>query len=325
MQKPIIALTSLCLLLALASVSLADDISGANDHPLISRYPGSSIIFNAVNEFEEYRIPMSTPYRVSGRDYAAAQSEIIEGKVTRLVYATAGSASNLQIYKNYLAALEQPGFSIIRRCQGANCEANAKTFGRFLKQRRVSYKDKAEAYFIAAKYKRDGAAPVYFVVLSGQTNSGNSQIIVDIVETTEIELGKISTNVDALAESLAQQGRAAIYDIFFDTGESVVKSESRKALEAIAGVLSLEPGLTLYVVGHTDDTGSVATNTKLANERAIAIVRYLNTELGVTEDRLYAAGAGPFAPVAPNDTVEGRVKNRRVEVVKRYTPIQNNR
>lgn len=309
--------STLCLFLALIAVTSAKDIPGGSDHPLISRYPASTIIFNEVSEFNEYRIPLSKPYRESSRVYAADKNLTLQGKITRLVYASNPEASDLQIHENYIAAFSKPNFSVVRNCKGASCEVNAKTFARYLQQERVSYRDKAQAFFVAAKYNIEGSAPVYFVVLNGTTNRGNSHIIVDIIETKSIELGKITTNADVLLESLTNHGKAAIYDIFFDTGKSVVKSTSKAALESISQVLSAKPELQLYIVGHTDDTGAVAANVKLANERANAIVEYLSVEFGVSKSRLYPAGAGPFAPVASNDSVQGRAKNRRVEIVKR--------
>jgi OOP family OmpA-OmpF porin len=54
----------------------------------------------------------------------------------------------------------------------------------------------------------------------------------------------------------------------------------------------------------------------LSQRRAAAVVKELTTKHGVAASRLKPAGAGPLAPVAPNDTDQGRAKNRRVELVK---------
>jgi len=67
------------------------------------------------------------------------------------------------------------------------------------------------------------------------------------------------------------------------------------------------------VAGHTDNTGSAATNRRLSLERATAVRRYLMLR-GVPGDRLVAQGYGPSSPVAPNATAEGRARNRRVEL-----------
>ena len=71
-----------------------------------------------------------------------------------------------------------------------------------------------------------------------------------------------------------------------------------------------------YVVGHTDNVGEFGYNMGLSERRAAAAVKELTAKYGVAASRLKPAGAGPIAPVAPNDGEEGRAKNRRVELVK---------
>ena len=70
------------------------------------------------------------------------------------------------------------------------------------------------------------------------------------------------------------------------------------------------------MVGHTDAVGSVDSNLKLSQERGEAVLQALVREHGIAASRLRAFGNGPFAPVATNDTEEGRARNRRVELVK---------
>ena len=70
----------------------------------------------------------------------------------------------------------------------------------------------------------------------------------------------------------------------------------------------------IRVEGHTDNTGSEATNRDLSDRRAKAVVKYL-TDKGVAADRVVGQGYGPDRPVADNGTDEGRASNRRVEFV----------
>jgi outer membrane protein OmpA-like peptidoglycan-associated protein len=72
----------------------------------------------------------------------------------------------------------------------------------------------------------------------------------------------------------------------------------------------------MYVVGHTDNVGGYEYNMGLSERRAAAVVKELTGKHGIQAARLKAAGAGPLAPVAPNDNDPGRAKNRRVELVK---------
>ena len=69
-------------------------------------------------------------------------------------------------------------------------------------------------------------------------------------------------------------------------------------------------------MGHTDNVGAPAANIEFSKRRAATVVQALATQYGVAADRLQAYGDGPYAPLASNDTGEGRALNRRVELVK---------
>ena len=71
--------------------------------------------------------------------------------------------------------------------------------------------------------------------------------------------------------------------------------------------------LKIEIEGHTDNIGDEAYNLKLSNERAEAVVDYL-LEKGVDKNNIIAQGLGESAPIAENETEEGRAKNRRVEM-----------
>jgi len=95
-----------------------------------------------------------------------------------------------------------------------------------------------------------------------------------------------------------------------------VKAESTPALDEVANLLKSDPKLKLYVVGHTDNVGVLASNMDLSKRRAAAVVQLLITKYGVAADRLSPYGDGPYAPLVSNDTEDGRTTNRRVELVK---------
>ena len=76
-------------------------------------------------------------------------------------------------------------------------------------------------------------------------------------------------------------------------------------------------GLRLDVVGHTDAKGGAEHNRDLSRRRAANVVRALVTDYGIDAARLDPRGAGADEPVAPNDSEDGRARNRRVELVRR--------
>lgn len=106
------------------------------------------------------------------------------------------------------------------------------------------------------------------------------------------------------------------YDITFDVGKATLKPESDKEIARIVALMIDNPNLCYEVQGHTDNTGSAASNMKLSQKRAQAVVDRM-VKLGVPKDRLTAVGKGQEEPIADNDTEEGRAQNRRVVFVKK--------
>ena len=99
----------------------------------------------------------------------------------------------------------------------------------------------------------------------------------------------------------------------FETGKSTLTPASEAILNGVAESLVANDSIRVEVVGHTDNTGSLALNRRLSLARAEAVRQYLASR-GVAEDRLRARGLGPDQPVASNRTSEGRAQNRRVEL-----------
>lgn len=101
--------------------------------------------------------------------------------------------------------------------------------------------------------------------------------------------------------------------VTFETGRSALKPDSYTILDIVAASLVANPDIRVEIAGHTDNTGSLATNTRLSQARADAVRTYLASK-GVGPDRMSARGYGPSQPVAPNTTRDGRAQNRRVEL-----------
>lgn len=119
-----------------------------------------------------------------------------------------------------------------------------------------------------------------------------------------------------LYNRLITDGKIITYAITFDIGKANIKPESMTEINRIAQLMKNNGDLQFEVQGHTDNTGTVAGNQKLSEQRAQAIVNKL-VEMGIAANRLSAKGMGQSAPLADNSTDEGRAKNRRVEFVKK--------
>ncbi|HBU70241.1 MAG TPA: flagellar motor protein MotB [Elusimicrobia bacterium] len=103
-------------------------------------------------------------------------------------------------------------------------------------------------------------------------------------------------------------------DSLFKTDSSELQPRVREKLAKIAGIITSNPGLKLEIEGHTDNTGADQYNQKLSEKRAQTAMDYLISQ-GVTENSIGYKGFGKSAPIASNDTAQGRQKNRRVEII----------
>ena len=103
-------------------------------------------------------------------------------------------------------------------------------------------------------------------------------------------------------------------DILFNTGQSTLKVEAREKLSKVCGILTVVNGYNLSIEGHTDSVGTEDYNQKLSENRAKRVMTYL-TSCGIAQTSVTSKGFGKTQPIAPNETKEGKQKNRRVEIV----------
>lgn len=100
----------------------------------------------------------------------------------------------------------------------------------------------------------------------------------------------------------------------FATGRAETNSAARESLARFSGVVASYPGLRFNVEGHTDSVGNAASNNELSLQRAITVRDYLIGQ-GVAASNIDVAGLGSSMPVGDNSTLDGRARNRRVEIV----------
>lgn len=117
-----------------------------------------------------------------------------------------------------------------------------------------------------------------------------------------------------LEEELSNNECAKVYDLYFDFRSDVLRPESDKVLKEIAHVLQDHPDWKLTVKGHTDNIGGDTFNLDLSKRRAAAVKNGLVKKYAIVPDRLLTDGFGRSRPVDTNDTLEGRARNRRVEL-----------
>ena len=100
-------------------------------------------------------------------------------------------------------------------------------------------------------------------------------------------------------------------DVSFDVGRAAIRPELRPVLDQFAH--GLDQTMRVRIIGHTDSTGTDAINNPLSIDRAESVRDYLSAR-GVAPARVEVSGVGSRQPIASNDSVEGRARNRRVEI-----------
>lgn len=116
-----------------------------------------------------------------------------------------------------------------------------------------------------------------------------------------------------------EEQKISLPNIEFEPASTILAAGGKDKLEAVVSFLQSQPEVHVDVFGHTDSQGSEKYNLKLSDGRAKSVMEYLVSR-GVDASRLSAKGFGETQPIAPNDTAEGRAKNRRVELLLRTKP-----
>lgn len=135
--------------------------------------------------------------------------------------------------------------------------------------------------------------------------------------TQEIQRGEI-----VITQLKGKLTLTLVEKILFDSGSADIKKDGKEVLDRVGAILKEVKDKQIRVEGHTDNVPISArlqskfpTNWELSTARATNVVRYLTESGGIAPERLVAVGLSEWHPAAPNDTPEGRAKNRRIEIV----------
>jgi OmpA-OmpF porin, OOP family len=275
------AASAICLAWTTFAVA-GDDVAGARDHPLLTRYPGSFVTEYSKN----YN---ATEFKVG--DKSAPTTQTIEGDTTSLMYfyeSADKQPSPLQVIRNYQNAVKAIGGAVVYERMPVDGDGGETTL-------KVTTGGKD----VWVKVMPGFGAPTNYYQLT----------VTEVAAMTQV----VSAN--QLLEELNKSGFIALY-INFDTGKAELKQDGIATVKEIASLMKSNPTLKLAVEGHTDNVGDAKSNKILSEARAKSVVAAI-VAAGVDAGRLSAAGFGQEKPVADNRTEAGRAKNRRVELVKK--------
>ena len=134
-------------------------------------------------------------------------------------------------------------------------------------------------------------------------------------QKAQAESARLQQQLAALQAEKTDRGMVmTIGDVLFATGKADLMPGAMSTIIRLAQFMKQYPEKKLQIEGHTDSTGSASLNLRLSEDRANAVRNVLLAE-GVSIQRIQTIGYSMSRPVATNDTVEGRQRNRRVEIV----------
>lgn len=151
-------------------------------------------------------------------------------------------------------------------------------------------------------------------------NKQDQEELHDVQEKIDTYITKKHLN-GKLQTSLTDEGLAItiLNDILFDSGSAEVRPKDRELAKEISELLVMNPPRHIIISGHTDNVpihnAQFASNWELSVIRAVNFMKVLLENPNLDPRWFSAKGYGEFKPVAPNDTPEGRMKNRRVEIL----------
>ncbi len=321
------------LVACVASVSFAraadvpsHDVAGSRDHPIVSRFTGSVIAGYQSLDYAEAVFPMG-PADWKRPDHFV-KSEHLEGKVTRIFYVAPEGKTGLEVYRNFEAALGDAGFKATYACRGDEGPqaCGGHDFADYLigplldplhaRNLMIDVLDvvNGNVRYLATHLDRPaGNVDVSLLVTEG--DDAPPGVLLQIVEARPMASGQVTVDAKAMSEGLAKSGHIALYGIHFATDSAALQKASDSTLAEMAKLLQAHPQLKVYIVGHTDNTGALAHNLTLSQQRADAVVKALASKYHVSASRLAAKGLASYAPVASNGDEAGKARNRRVELV----------
>lgn len=281
-----------------------DDADGCEDYPLFSRMPNYYLGNCEEVEFGSMKFPIGTPDLSNDN---IIKSEAIEGKIMAFNYYLKDDkkpSSGLQIMRNFQNAAKQNGGVILGEYQGW-CTGMYEGGGGDINDGTIPFGNGCTNWGSTLKFTKNDIEVWVYVQLSDQ---GYDMVI------AEKEAMKQDIQANEMFDKINSGDALTLY-INFESGKSIIKSDSENIIDELYTMLSSNPALKIIIEGHTDNVGNAASNKTLSEQRAASVKTSLVNK-GISADQIKTIGYGQDKPVADNSTEDGKAKNRRVEIKK---------
>ncbi len=228
-----------------------------------------------------------------------AASAVLAAAVTAGGCVTKGDYEKLEAEKNQeIAALQKQRGGLQEQAQALQSQRSALEQQQADLRRQIDALEQQKTQLLSA---------------SQQTLSQYDALVRNLTE--EVKKGELQVRQykDMLTVDVAEQ-------LFFDSGRANLKDTGKAVLKKVGEALKGYDDKVIRIVGHTDNVPIsksaqkvFPSNWELSVARATTVVRYLQ-EVGIPPERMVASGRAEYQPIAPNDSAEGRKKNRRIEI-----------
>lgn len=305
----------------------------------VSLPSGAALTAQSVDEGARYELPVGA-HNGDGLPTLPA-----EGRVTRRAWRIGGTgSSSFQILINLRSQLVENGYEVLFECDEETCGGYDFRYGTEVIAEPEMHVDFGEFQFLSA---RKPGEEVYTTVLVSRSASAAFVQVITVNpmdqeapgmeggpgeppddsadpapdETTDAgttETGTTDAGTETggdLIARLERIGRTVLTGLRFETGSASLDEGKYDSLARLAAYLEANPTRRIALVGHTDAEGSLAANISISERRAVSVMDRLVTSYGIAPDRLEAKGIGYLAPIASNQTEQGRMRNRRVEAI----------
>lgn len=262
------------------------------------------------------------------REDTGVPAEPISGKITRQAWRIGGTGfSSFQLLLNLREQISSQGYDVLFECDAVDCGGFDFRYGievigepemhvnlgdfSFLSARKAGEKPDAVSLLVS----RSASAIFVQVVQVGEATTPS--VAVEPMTSTKAEpdvaLPAVAeTEIGAAMENV---GRFVLADLVFATGSADLGPGEFTSLATLADYLKANPSKRVALVGHTDAQGSLEGNVSLSKRRAASVADRLVRDFGVPASQIESNGIGYLAPIASNQTEEGRTLNRRVEAI----------
>lgn len=295
------AFMTVMLVLSVGAVA-NEDAQGCKDHPMFTRMPNYYIYSCEEVEFGSMKFPVGKP---DPENENLMKSEVVEGAISVFSFQLKDdkkASSGLQVMRNFKNASDQNDGTVLGEYQGW-CTGSYEVGD--INSGNIPFGNGCTDWGLSIKFEKENREVWVYVQMA---DGGYDMVI------AEKEAMRQDIQANQMFDRLNAGETLALY-INFESGKSVVKSDSYNIIDELAKMLHDNPTLKIIIEGHTDNVGSPASNQSLSQERALS-VQALLVDKGILKDRINALGYGQDRPIADNATEEGRAKNRRVELKK---------